>query len=51
MPERSPPRPTLRGLSERDASRPARRVMDRVVWDGKLPLEALPARTFLARLR
>ena len=47
-----PRRPaTPRGLSERDADRPAQEVMRRVAWDGKPPVEALPASAFLAKLR
>ncbi len=46
-----PARPILRGVSPRDAERPAREVLTAVPWDGARRRDTLPAAAFLAAIR
>ncbi len=44
-------RPILRGVSARDAERPAREVLAAVPWEGVRRRDTLPAAAFLAAIR
>lgn len=46
-----PTRSILRGVSARDAERPAREVLAAVPWDGARRRDTLPAAAFLAAIR
>ncbi len=53
MPTTAPPdavRPILRGLSPREASRPAREILAAIPWDSARRRDTLPAAAFLAAI-